>query len=382
MVTVAAFNRAKVAGLNPRISEEEEEEKRRKKRLEEIEEEKKKLVDKTVTVSEFNREGPTERAARRERTGAEGGLPEGDPGAGLITNEVGRVRGFRDASGNVFFGRPSEVRTELQASPSIGGGGGGGGVGGGRTQQFPPITPEQEIEARRFLSEEKRPTDQTQLGGTAPFLSAEGQAEIKAATRAASPFKRIREFLEARTKGGFDTTEPQTPEEAQIAVQAGLAQIGVDTIKIIETGLVGIQGIGETFREVEFVGSIIGDILGDRVEKVNNYKASLDKRKEMANDVSQNYNDGYIDLATAIASLDSLEKQLSHEEDLIQQQAILSPEVRRSGVLEDIQTTMLQQRQDLFDARNRVFTQSVTGNIDAEGIAFRLERLERFRDNP
>lgn len=209
------------------------------------------------------------------------------------------------------------------------------------------------------------------LAGSA--TSAEGFQQIN---EAADKELRLANWVDNKLGG---RVSPEIKEAGGIRLlQARLqVQVAVKFAEIADRALIAGRAGLELGTDIPFVGDIIGGIVGNRREKVNNLKSSLDKRKEMASQLSSDVKEGNVDPQTAFRTLNSLEQQLNEAESLIQQEAILSPSVRRSGILEDIQVTMLQQRQAI--ARARVDVASVAmGEPDMAKISNRLQELERL----
>jgi len=98
----------------------------------------------------------------------------------------------------------------------------------------------------------------------------------------------------------------------------------------------------------------LGGFIGTDSKKISEIKSSLDKRKEIFSNIATQVEQGVISAEEGLFVLRNLEQDLYDTEEEIQQRAVLSASFRRDRGIEDIQTTMLQQRVDMFRARQRI----------------------------
>jgi len=234
-----------------------------------------------------------------------------------------------------------------------------------------PAKPEAEI----FLREEAMPTEPREL--VEPAFTREGLTQIALAGEAQRKTKRYEDFInkEAQTRiNKLSGNDPFTKLKiTELKLKRDLAG---EILKTIDGSLIVIRAGAEIVGDVPFVGDLITGIVGNRKEVVDNVKSSLEAKNEMATSISSDVRDGNLHPADGFKALDTLEKQANEAESIIQEEAILSPAVRRSGDLEDIQTDILELRQEIFRARNEIALATVTGEFDPDRGIFRLEELK------
>ena len=187
----------------------------------------------------------------------------------------------------------------------------------------------------------------------------------------------IADFIEGKIGADLSPDNPLGDIPGFAIVDRAVKDLTIKSGKQVDKAVILLRAGADAVGDVPFVGDLVTSILGNRSEIVNNVKASLDKRKEIASDVASDVESGFISVQDAFAQLDQLEIQLNDAENMIQQQAILSKAVQNSGVLIDIEITMFQQRRDLQQARLRVAEVALTPRPepDLESLAFRLDQL-------
>lgn len=229
------------------------------------------------------------------------------------------------------------------------------------------------LEAQDIFGEAPSTQSEILAGGA---TTAEGFAQIQQQQEKLLQTNRFKIALDRKTNNYIDTIAAEDPNRAFLVAQAKAQNaIGTFALDASLKALTLVRGVAETGADVPFIGDIITGILGDNKEVVNNFKSSLDKRKEIAGTTAQDVVNGYMSAEDGFNSLNELERQLDFAENEIRQRAILSPAVRRSGSLEDIQVTMLQQRQAIFRAR-QVIAGSVLQEPNPDALALRLQEIK------
>ena len=103
----------------------------------------------------------------------------------------------------------------------------------------------------------------------------------------------------------------------------------------------------------------------------------LEAKKSMASDILADVREGTITAEDGWRAFQSLEKQTNEDEATIQQNLILNPQARQNpGKISDLQTDILELRQEIFRSKETLSQMVVTGEINPEGMVYRLEQLE------
>ena len=199
---------------------------------------------------------------------------------------------------------------------------------------------------------EDRPTEQTDL--TTPIITQEGFREFEVAAGTELVQQRIVKF------GGITGAQQEILNGIQ------------DTVG---TSLLGVKGLGEIVGDVPVVGDLITGITGDRGEVVQNVQSSLEARNQMATQIGTLVAEGSMDPAVGFKSLAVMEQNLEADLTLLKREAILSPAVRRSGEIIDIQVDLLELEQEIFDAKQRV----AGGALEETDPARILQRIEELK---
>lgn len=146
------------------------------------------------------------------------------------------------------------------------------------------------------------------------------------------------------------------------------------TLKTAREAILQIRRASEITSDVPVVGDLISGILGDRPEIVQNFQSSLETKNQMATSIASDVKAGIMSTEDGFKALAALEEQTNNAEARIQQEAILSPAVRRSGELEDIQTDILELRQEIYRAKQEV-AGAVIGEPDLTRLQLRLDEM-------
>jgi hypothetical protein len=104
-------------------------------------------------------------------------------------------------------------------------------------------------------------------------------------------------------------------------------------------------------------------VMATNEEQFNNLKSSLDKRKETFSKFSQQVEDTTLTPEVALELIENEKQRLNEAESEIKSLAILSPSIRRSRDLEDVEVTMVQQRESLFAAEQKILRYVQSGGI-------------------
>ena len=126
---------------------------------------------------------------------------------------------------------------------------------------------------------------------------------------------------------------------------------------------------------VPFVGDIITGITGDRGEIVQNVQSSLEARNQMATKIGTLVKEGSMDAEDGFKALKKMEAELNADVTILKREAILSPAVRRSGEIIDIQVDLLELEQEIFDAKIQVAGGAIQ-ETDPSIINTRLKEID------
>jgi hypothetical protein len=216
------------------------------------------------------------------------------------------------------------------------------------------------------------PTEQTEL--VKPFKEG-GFAEIEAQAESETLFPKLNARIDKKERESLN----KLPPDARFRRASVLSSQNIkrDLLDIVDRSVILARATTEIVGDVPIIGDVVKGVFGSRSEKISNLKSSLDKRKELASSIAQDVKAGYIDQETGLDAIDNLEQQLNEAEQLIKEQVILSPAVRRSGKLEDIQVTMLQQRQAIQRARIVIASTSFV-EADPYEIEANIDKYKNF----
>lgn len=239
-----------------------------------------------------------------------------------------------------------------------------------RTSEGLPTT----LEGEKQLFEQagvlkELPTEPNQL--VEPISTPEGRQQFLDAQREESFAAKLEDKLEGRIS-------KETKDFGGLQLQAIRArnQVAVKALAAAEGPILLGRLVGDIAGDIPFVGGLISGILGDRKEIVREVKSSLEAKNQMSADAARDVTDGTLSVQDGFKVLDAIERQTDEAESLIQQEAILSPAVRRSNELIDIQTDILELRQEIQRGR-RDIAGSVISETNPAVVALRLEELRR-----
>jgi hypothetical protein len=201
---------------------------------------------------------------------------------------------------------------------------------------------------------EDRPTEQVDL--TREAFTGEGIAEIKQEAGTELVQQRLIKF---------------SPEERNDA-KAKIVNSIQDTVG---AGILSSKTVGEVASGVPFVGDIITGITGDRGEIVQNVQSSLEARNQMATKIGTLVKEGSMDAEDGFKALKKMEAELNADVTILKREAILSPAVRRSGEIIDIQVDLLELEQEIFDAKIQVAGGAIQ-ETDPSIINTRLKEID------
>lgn len=146
----------------------------------------------------------------------------------------------------------------------------------------------------------------------------------------------------------------------------------------VGTSIFAAKGVGEIFGDVAIVGDIITGITGDRGEIVQNIQSSLETRKEMSARIGILVREGSMDSTEGFRALATMEQEMEADISILKREAILSPAVRRSGEIIDIQVDLLELSQEIFDAK-RVVAGGALQETDPFILSQRLDELDKLK---
>jgi len=258
-------------------------------------------------------------------------------------------------------------------------------------------TPQQSERDKELIAKKQEAT-RVGLKGAGETLTPQivGQLEQRTeAQEAQAPVLREAGVFEDRPTETTDLIKPITTEEGarQFAEQAGtelveqrIIQFGgttgvkkkiVDSIQdTVGTAIFGAKGIGEVFGDVAIVGEIITGITGDRGEVVQNIQSSLEARNQMAAKIGTLVKEGSMDSSEGFRALNIMEQELHADLTILKREAILSPAVRRSGEIIDIQVDLLELEQEIFDSKIQV----AGGALQETNPSILLQRLDELEE--
>lgn len=166
----------------------------------------------------------------------------------------------------------------------------------------------------------------------------------------------------------------------QLAIEQGKMKNRNRLLNTVASTSTVLRASNQVFPLPFGIGDTLDSLLGDSEEIVNNIQSSLQARKEMATAIARDVQTGSLTAEEGLNALELMEKELNEAEARIQQEAILSPAIRRSGQLVDIQVDMLEQRQAFFRARRAIASVAVGNPILANDEA-ELLRIEEAAKN-
>lgn len=217
------------------------------------------------------------------------------------------------------------------------------------------------------------PTEQKQL--VSPIGTQQGVIEVFDAAQNERVTKRLQRFLDTKQRNLVESfgDEMDVQEKIQLTIIKGLDKVARFTLDVIDNTALVARTAADVTSKVPFIGDII---VSQREEKVQNLQSSLEAKNQMATAIASDVASGTMRQADAFKALDAIERQTNEAEAAIQQQVILSPTLRTSEALEDVQTDILELRQEIFRARTEVFGAGLV-EPDPAAIALRIEELKK-----
>jgi hypothetical protein len=255
------------------------------------------------------------------------------------------------------------------------------------------LTTQQDVEAEALrLNEERKqrligetigemPTDITPL--VEPISSPEGLAQLEEArateegAMVVNPEANLLKLGTAtlnQAMKGFTGISPGAEIPAHVLTGDGKNLLGNSVVDLSRMLIVAQAG-GEVFSGNQLL-DVIPNILGDRPEKVQNFQSALEAMNQMSTAISTDYINGNISQENAYLAIKTQEDRANKLEALIQREAILSPAVRRSGELADIQGDILELRQEIWRARATILSTFIDKEPDDFMLATRLEEIK------
>lgn len=236
-------------------------------------------------------------------------------------------------------------------------------------------------EAEQFLATEQLPISPTPL--VQPFSTEEGQAQFQEARKRelqSGFIGRAIKALDASDRAVIrETSDDDLLAAQKIAVIKLKNTLARETLKLAGNAILSFKASGETVGDVPVVGDLITGITGDRKEVVTTVKSSLEARNQMSADIARDVLEGRLNPNDGFRAIDAIEMEVDRVEALMQREAVLSPAVRRSGELEDLQTDILELRQEIFRSRDFISQGVVTGDFDPDAAIFRIKELREQR---
>ena len=153
----------------------------------------------------------------------------------------------------------------------------------------------------------------------------------------------VRDELERRAGVGIYAEDVQSVSEERIKLLAANAKAAV----------------ADVMDRIPFAKYV----MASNEEQFSNLKSSLDKRKETFSKFSQQVEDTTLTPEVALELIENEKQRLNEAESEIKSLAILSPSIRRSRDLEDVEVTMVQQRESLFAAEQKILRYMQSGGI-------------------
>jgi len=268
-----------------------------------------------------------------------------------VDARTGRPSGITLPDGRTFFGlSPEEIR-DIQI------------VEGKKTasgqpldlpliSELPPSEKEIELLKRGFEGTQLaggRPTQETQL---APRGYLQGLAEGMPGTVLSAFVKRFLKGKEIENAEEYQAFTGRSAEEYDRIMARRTMEREID-FRITAADLMrGWAG------QLPFVGSEAAAFLGgDPEARVQSLAGQLEPKKQMATSTLQAYRDGLLSREQALKSLRDLVSQINDVERQAQAEAIISIEVVANGDIAELQTDILEARQDLWDSINGVLTE-------------------------
>lgn len=203
--------------------------------------------------------------------------------------------------------------------------------------------------------------------------------------------------FEERPTEQEDLLKPITTEEGieQFKIEAGSELVEQRLIKFggtigfkqqivngiqdtVGAGIFSVKTAGDVFGDVAIVGDIITGITGDRGEIVQNIQSSLEARNQMAAKIGTLVKEGSMDSTEGFRALARMEQEMEADISILKREAILSPAVRRSGEIIDIQVDLLELSQEIFDAK-RVVAGGALQETDPFILSERLDELDKLK---
>lgn len=234
--------------------------------------------------------------------------------------------------------------------------------------QLPPLTiseQQQQRIAEQSGAINETPVEQQQL--VEPITTLEGQIQ---ATKEFYREGEIQKSINERLKGKI-TPELEAAGGINLAVRRGMYTIGKfgnDTINN------AIKSAAITFDTIGGKLPFISDILSTK--RIDKIKSSLQNKNQIISSTVSDYEEGFITFNEAVRRINILENDTNTAEEIIQQRAILSPSIRSSGELLDVQTDFQELRIEIGRARTAIFNTAVK-QPTPEDVAFRLENLRK-----
>ena len=255
------------------------------------------------------------------------------------------------------------------------------------------LTTQQDVEAEALrLNEERKqrligetigemPTDITPL--VEPISSPEGLAQLEEArateegAMVVNPKATLLKLGTAtlnQAMKGFTGISPGAEIPAHVLTGDAKNLLGNSVVDLSKMLIVAQAG-GEVFSGNQLL-DVIPNILGDRPEKVQNFQSELEAMNQMSTAIATDYIGSKISQENAYLAIKAQEDRANRIEALIQREAILSPAVRRSGELGDIQGDILELRQEIWRARATILSTFIDKEPDDFMLATRLEEIK------
>lgn len=191
----------------------------------------------------------------------------------------------------------------------------------------------------------------------------------------------LRKKIDAKTKAKIDAINfsDATGEEKikNIIFQKTKRGIYTDLLEVVDRSAILLSELSSKLPAG--LGDFASVILGNNKEQLNNIKSSLDKRKEISSQIAANVENGIITPEEGLEALRIHEERLSQDAQAAQYAIITSPSIRTSSVVTDLETTLLQQLQSNFQARNRILVLGANPElikpVDLGSLDQSIERL-------